>query len=258
MRNVTLFEGERHQFILLNESEPGEEDGVRSNQYLVMHDQSGVLLDPGGFGVMPRVLAEMLRYIGPAELKAIVLSHQDPDIVGGISTWIELTQAPIYVSKIWMRFLPHYGIREMSRFVGVPDEGMRCRIDADFELDLVPAHFLHSEGQINVYDPISKILFSGDIGSAMLPEDRDYAFVDDFQDHLPFIEPFHKRYMCSNRATRIWVNAVSKLDIEMIAPQHGAIYRGSAVKDFLNWFDELQCGIDLMTGSGIFETKETR
>ena len=62
MRNVTLFEGERHQFILLNESEPGEEDGVRSNQYLVMHDQSGVLLDPGGFGVMPRVLAEMLRY----------------------------------------------------------------------------------------------------------------------------------------------------------------------------------------------------
>ena len=34
MRNVTLFESETHRFILLNESEPGEEDGVRSNQYL--------------------------------------------------------------------------------------------------------------------------------------------------------------------------------------------------------------------------------
>ena len=226
MRNITLYEGELHKFILLNESEPGEEDGIRSNQYLVMHGNSGVLLDPGGFGVMPRVLAEMLRYIGPSDLKAIILSHQDPDIVGGISTWLELTQADIYVSRIWMRFLPHYGIKQMSRFVGVPDGGMKLGVAEGFELDLVPAHFLHSEGQINVYDPVSRILFTGDIGAAMLPESEDYAFVDEFASHLPHIESFHRRYMCSNRAARIWVDAVSKLDISMIAPQHGPIYRG--------------------------------
>lgn len=256
MRNIMLFEGERHKFILLNESEPGEEEGIRSNQYLVVHENAGVLLDPGGFGVMPRVLSEMLRHIGPADLKAIILSHQDPDIVGGITTWLELTQANVYVSKIWMRFLPHYGIKQMNRFIGVPDMGMRCSIDQDFELDLLPAHFLHSEGQINVYDPVSRILFSGDIGAAMLPEDKDYAFVDDFQSHLPYIEPFHKRYMCSNKAARIWAEAVSKLDIDMIAPQHGAIYRGKSVGDFLGWFGELRCGVDLMTGSGIFDMKE--
>ena len=256
MRNITLYEGERHKFILLNESEPGEEDGIRSNQYLVTHGNAGVLLDPGGFGVMPRVLAEMLRHIGPGDLKAIILSHQDPDIVGGISTWLELSMADIYVSRIWMRFLPHYGIKQMSRFVGVPDAGMRLSIDGDFQLDLVPAHFLHSEGQINVYDPVSRVLFTGDIGAAMLPESEDYAFVDDFESHLPHIEPFHKRYMCSNKAARIWVDAVSKLDINMIAPQHGPIYRGKAVNDFLAWFRELRCGIDLMKGSGVFETGE--
>ncbi len=252
MRNITLFEDGGHKFILLNESEPGEEDGIRSNQYLILHGKSGVLVDPGGFGVMPRVLAEMLRHIGPAELKGIVLSHQDPDIVGGISTWLELTTAPVFVSKIWMRFLPHYGIREMNRFRGLPDEGMRLSIDQGFELDLLPAHFLHSEGQISVYDPASKILFTGDIGAAVLPDDRDSAFVDDFDSHLPHIEPFHKRYMCSNKAASLWVDAVSKLDINMLAPQHGAIYRGRSVHDFLGWFRELRCGIDLMTGSGIF------
>lgn len=250
MRNITLYDGNQHRFVLLNESEPGEEDGVRSNQYLVMHGEEGVLLDPGGFGVMPRVLAEMLRYMAPHQIKSIILSHQDPDIVGGIATWLELTEAPVYISRIWLRFLPHYGIRAMHRFVGVPDEGMVHEVSPDFSLQLVPAHFLHSEGQINVYDPESRILFSGDIGAAMLPVDQDYVFVDDFEAHLPYIEEFHRRYMCSNRAARLWVERISKLDVDIIAPQHGPIYRGKAVKDFLNWFAELQCGVDLMAIDG--------
>ena len=252
MRNITLFKSEHHRFILLNESEPGEEDGIRSNQYLVVHDDSAVLLDPGGFGVMPRVLAEMLRHTGPDKLKAIMLSHQDPDIVGGISTWLELTRAPVYVSRIWMRFLPHYGIKAMDRFRGVPDEGMVCSVAPGFDLHLVPAHFLHSEGQINVYDPLSRVLFTGDIGAAMLPPEKDDPFVDDFAAHLPYIEGFHRRYMVANRAARIWVDAVSKLDVAILAPQHGPVYRGQAVKDFLAWFRELECGVDLMTGSGTF------
>ncbi|MEW6563527.1 MAG: MBL fold metallo-hydrolase [Pseudomonadota bacterium] len=250
MRNITLYESDQHRFILLNESEPGEEDGVRSNQYLVMRGEEGVLLDPGGFGVMPRVLAEMLRYLSPHQIKAIILSHQDPDIVGGIATWLELTDAPVYISRIWVRFLPHYGIRAMHRFVGVPDEGVVQEISPDFTLQLVPAHFLHSEGQINVYDPESRILFSGDIGAAMLPVEKDYVFVDDFEAHLPYIEEFHKRYMCSNRAARLWVERISKLDVEIIAPQHGPIYRGKAVRDFLNWFADLRCGVDLMAENG--------
>jgi flavorubredoxin len=250
MRNIVLSGDENHRFILLNESEPGEEDGVRSNQYLIQHQDAGVMLDPGGFGVMPRVLAELLRYLSPQQLKGIVLSHQDPDIVGGLATWLELTGAPVYVSEIWLRFLPHYGIKGMSRFVGVPDGGMDWAVVPGFNLQLVPAHFLHSEGHINVYDPLTGILFSGDIGAAMLPTDKDYVFVDDFAAHLSYIEGFHRRYMCSNRAARIWVERVSRLDVSMIAPQHGPIYRGNAVKEFLAWFRELQCGVDLMAGDG--------
>lgn len=251
MRNIIVSETGNHKFILLNESEPGEEDGIRSNQYLVLHGDDGVLLDPGGFGVMPRALAELLGYVGPDSIKAIVLSHQDPDIVGGLATWLELTSASVYVSRIWTRFLPHYGLKSMHRFVGVPDRGMQLKIAPGFSLQLVPAHFLHSEGQVNVYDPQTKILFTGDIGAAMLPVDEDYAFVDDFASHLPYIEAFHRRYMCSNRAVKVWLDNISKLDIDILAPQHGPIYRGQAVHDFLTWFGNLECGIDLLA-SGVF------
>lgn len=252
MQNVVLYRDPRHTFVLLNESEPGAEDGVRSNQFLIVRDGAGVLLDPGGFGVMPQVLAEMLRYVKPEHIRNIVLSHQDPDIVGGLATWLELTPAQVLVSSIWMRFLPHYGLRDMSRFSSVPDSGMNFEVALDFALRIVPAHFLHSEGQINTYDPVSRILFTGDIGAAMMPPDRDDAFVDDFDAHIPFIDGFHRRYMGSNHAIRCWLDTIADLDIDMLAPQHGPIYRGPAVRAFLDWLRELRCGIDLLEAGGRF------
>lgn len=253
MRNITLFHNSNHDFILLNESEPGEEDGVRSNQFLVIHDGNAALLDPGGWGVMPRVLAEMLRYIQPEQLKAIVLSHQDPDIVGGLGTWLELAESKVYVANTWMRFLPHYGQMDIRRFVGIPDAGAVIHPAPNFELELLPAHFLHSPGQLNAYDPVANILFTGDVGAAMLPPEIDTPFVDDFDAHIPFIEGFHRRYMASNRALQIWVAMVERLDVDLIAPQHGPVYRGQAVADFLAWLKELQCGIDLMRLDGTFD-----
>lgn len=255
MRNVKLFESKNHQFILLNESDPGAEKGIRSNQYLILHENEGVLIDPGGFGVMPRVLAEMLQHVAPDDIKAIILSHQDPDVVAGLVTWMELVKAPIYTPHLWIRFLPHYGISNPERFVAVPDQGMTCGVSPDFNLQLLPAHFLHSEGNINVYDPIAKILFSGDVGAAALPPDKDYVFVDDFKKHLPYIEYFHQRYMGGNHAARLWAETMSQFDIEMMAPQHGPIYRDEAYQDFNAWFKELKCGMDLMSHGGQFNLK---
>jgi len=156
MRNIKLFDSGVHKFVLLNESEPGEEEGIRSNQYLVVHGDNGVLLDPGGFGVMPSVLTELLRYIKTEQIKAIILSHQDPDIVGGLSTWLELTDAPVYVSSIWLRFLPHYGIASMAQFVGVPDAGKQCRFAEDFVLQFGSRAFLAFRGSDQCIRPYSQ------------------------------------------------------------------------------------------------------
>jgi flavorubredoxin len=38
----------------------------------------------------------------------------------------------------------------------------------------------------------------------------------------------------------------------MIAPQHGPIYRGAAVREFLDWLRDLQCGVDLLHSGGRF------
>ena len=59
---------------------------------------------------------------------------------------------------------------------------------------------------------------------------------------------FHRRYMSGNTACRYWVNMVRQLDVEWIVPQHGASFKGKEmVNRFLDWFEELECGIDLIT-----------
>ena len=106
----------------------------------------------------------------------------------------------------------------------------------------MPAHYLHSSGNFNLYDPTAKVFFSGDIGAALLPQGEDDLFVKDFDRHIRHAEGFHRRWMGSNEAKLDWCRRVNDLDIDMLCPQHGAIYQGADVKRFINWFAELQIG----------------
>ncbi|WP_434059918.1 hypothetical protein [Pseudoalteromonas aurantia] len=51
------------------------------------------------------------------------------------------------------------------------------------------------------------------------------------------------QYMPSNRAKNNWVARVKELDIDMMAPQHGRIFKGEMVAEFLEWFTKLDVGI---------------
>jgi flavorubredoxin len=60
------------------------------------------------------------------------------------------------------------------------------------------------------------------------------------------MEPFHRRYMVSNKILRLWARMARQLDISMLVPQHGAPIVGQrAIADFFDWVESLQCGIDL-------------
>ncbi len=59
---------------------------------------------------------------------------------------------------------------------------------------------------------------------------------------------YHQRHMASSAALKAWARMARTLDIEMIAPQHGAIIEGKPlVKRFIDWCENIKCGLDLMT-----------
>lgn len=238
-----LFDEDGHRAVWLHDF--GRGLAVQANQFLIVDDGEGMILDPGGPKVYPDVLAETNLHLGDGKLRYIFLSHQDPDIGTSLNAWLMDTEAEALISKLWVRFLPHFGIDKLlsDRLTALPDRGRWLRLGRR-ELLILPAHFLHSPGNLQVYDPTSKTLFSGDLGATI---GTDESEVRDFEAHRRLLEAFHERYMASNRALRAWVRMVRQLDVECIAPQHGPLYRGKAtVERFLGWAETFECGIDAL------------
>ncbi len=238
----TIFQDGEHKWVAIVRDPDRPGHLVDTNEYLVTYGGQGILLDPGGAEIFPAVFSALSGEFDPSALRAIFASHQDPDICSSLALWLEFNPGMrCYVSWLWESFIPHFGgIKET--FVTIPDPGMDISLNG-LILQAVPAHYLHASGNFNLYDKLAKILFSGDVGAAMLPVGQDALYVKDFDAHIRYAEGFHKRWMGSNEAKRRWCERVSAMDIEQICPQHGAIYQGADVQRFINWFDALPVGV---------------
>lgn len=215
---------------------------IDTNEYLVTHEGQGILLDPGGAEIFPAVFSAVAAEFDPASLMGLFASHQDPDIISSLGMWLEFNpKMHCYVSWLWAGFIPHFG-GSPDTFVSIPDEGTEIYLGG-LPLQAVPAHYLHSSGNFHLYDKVAKILFSGDVGAALLPADANDLFVTNFDAHIKHCTAFHQRWIGSNEAKRRWCERVSQLNIDQLCPQHGAIYQGADVQRFINWFDELPVGI---------------
>lgn len=245
MPSEILFDADGHKNLLFEQFGSGGL-AVEANQHLIIHGKEAMLLDPGGHKVYNKVMAQTFKELaGKAKLKTLFLSHQDPDICAAINGWLMTTSADAYVSRLWVRFVAHFGLDKYvgDRLKEIPDEGMKFELGG-VELHALPAHFLHSAGNFHLYDPTSKILYTGDLGASL---GEDYREVTDFEAHRQYMDGFHRRYMNSTRAMTAWAAMARQLDIEMICPQHGALFRGKELVDrFIDWADGFECGIDTM------------
>jgi flavorubredoxin len=245
-KEKVLYDDGVHKCVMFSFDDEEHEDSFLSvNQYLIIQKDSAVLIDPGSEAIFNELYDAVSKHIDVQKIKFVFFSHQDPDVSGSITQWAMSTQAKFVLSSLWVRFMSHYGFMEMTRIISLKDKGAKINFGEDY-LKFVPAHFLHSPGNFSLYDSRSKILFSGDIGAALISSTADYKKVDDFDSHVQYLEGFHKRYMASNKVCRAWVGKVKELDVSTIAPQHGLIFENEKSTKFLEWFENLKCGSDFI------------
>jgi len=220
MKANILFKNDEHTVLTFTGLVKGE--GIQSNQMAIIQEGHSAIFD-----------------------------HQDPDIISSLDKWLMYSDAKIVISSLWERFVPHLVPGYMKekaegRLVAIPDQGMDIPL-AHSVIKAIPAHFLHSVGNFQFYDPISKILFSGDVGASLVDATPERP-VHDFDKHVGKMLGFHQRYMVSNKVCRLWANMVREMDVEIIVPQHGRPFVGKEmIGKFLDWFETLECGIDLLT-----------
>lgn len=244
---VELYRDAQHACLMFTDLIEEDGQAVQANQFLIVDGDTGAIIDPGGNLAFNELFMGMSRHFAPHKLSYLIASHADPDIIASLDRWLTSTRAQLVISKVWERFAPHFAKagKTENRVIGVPDGGGRLPLGRH-ELVLLPAHFLHSEGNFHFYDPVSRILFTGDLGVSMTSGAQARVPVTDLAPHLPRMEAFHRRYMVSRKILRLWVRMARQLDIAMLVPQHGAPLAGAAIADFFDWIEDLQCGIDLM------------
>jgi flavorubredoxin len=240
MKMTKIYEG-AYQWIMYGRDPNKKANIIDTNQYIIRTANKCLLLDPGGVELFAPMLAAVLHHAPVEEITDIFASHQDPDIISSLGLWDQaLPHAKLHAPALWEGFLRHFGC-EYIEYVGIPDNGGTIQLD-NVDLQIIPAHYLHSSANFHVYDPKAKILMSGDVGAG-LEEPGGPIFVDNFDVHIENMRFFHQRWMPSNQARRDWISRVRELDIDIMAPQHGRIFRGDDVKRFLDWFEALQVGI---------------
>ncbi|NQY86817.1 MAG: MBL fold metallo-hydrolase [Colwellia sp.] len=241
MKTHKLFDNGSHTWLMFGRDEEKPEQIIDTNQYIVITKNNALLMDPGGIELFSAMLSAVIKQVPANKITHLFASHQDPDIISSLGLWDQaLPSATLHSPWLWESFIRHFGMHNIH-YAAIPDEGNSLKLDS-VTLDFIPAHYLHSSGNFNVYDSKAKILMSGDIGAALETVEAP-LFVEDFDDHIDKMKMFHQRWMPSNKAKNDWVQRVRKLDIDMMCPQHGRIFKGDNVKRFLDWFEALEVGL---------------
>ena len=239
---TTLYDKGGHSWRVIARDPARANHLIDTNEYVVASDGAALITDPGGQEIFPAVFSALSEGFDPRLITHVFASHQDPDVISSLALWLAFKpELRCYASRLWSTFIPHFG-GDAQTIIGLPDEGGSIELGRS-KLEVIPAHYLHSSGNFHLYDPEAKILFSGDVGAALLPPDANGLFVEDFQRHIQHAEGFHRRWMGSNEAKDDWCRRARALEIEMLCPQHGAIYRGSDVHRFIDWFESLRVGV---------------
>ena len=241
MLTKILFDENNCKWVMFGRDPQKKTSVIDTNEYAIIVNNEAILLDPGGIEIFPTVLTAISEILDIKNIKIYLCSHQDPDIMSSLPLWLGLTpESKVYMSWLWAGFIAHFGGEYVKNFVLIPDEGISLEFNQK-RFEFIPAHYCHSSGNFHFFDPDSKILFSGDMGAALVPVDYP-TVVEDFKEHTRYMEKFHQRWMPSNEAKNKWVNRVRKLNPSMLCPQHGAVFTGENVKNFLNWIEDLEVG----------------
>jgi len=124
MNSYPLYDDGEHKVYWLGIEEAEDEKGILTNQYLVIDGNEGALIEPGGFFVFSRVLKNVSSLIPPTQLKYLMYSHQDPDVVAGLNLWFEYAPlAKLVISELWVRFIPHMAVLSLEEPLESPTKG---------------------------------------------------------------------------------------------------------------------------------------
>ncbi|MCX8204871.1 MAG: FprA family A-type flavoprotein [Candidatus Nezhaarchaeota archaeon] len=196
--------------------------GTSYNAYLVIGSREKALIDTVNPG-FERDLISRVGYVADlAEVSYVIMNHAEPDHAGAIPTVLSLAPGAKLITTA-------IGARMAKMFYSVPDDRIQAVKDGS-SIDLggktlrfIEAPMLHWPETMFTYLVEDKVLFPCDFFGAHLAQG---VWDDEVEDILVHAQRYFGEIMMPFRSSAL--NALKKvadLDVKVVAPSHGPIYR---------------------------------
>ena len=212
-------------------------DGSTYNAYLIK-DEKNVLLDTVASGCEGTLLCRMAQVLEPEKIDYILCNHMELDHAGALEAIIERCKP----EKI---FVSQTGLKSMAGYFDCKDWPVQAVKSGDSinigkrTIVFQETRMLHWPDSMVSYIPEDKLLVSNDIFGQNIASSA--RFVDEFGDDGEYTRRVKEYYfnivLPYSPMVLKTLPVVEKLDIDMIAPDHGLIQRGEkAVRGIIDMY----------------------
>lgn len=240
---------------------------LHCNPYLIVEGDEAIIIDGGSRTDFSTVMMKVLQTgINLSNVKKLLYHHYDPDLCGSIPDFEEI------IDNKNLKILSH---RENNIFIKYYGGSLKreCVESLDFQwtfssgrkLTFIKTPYSHSPGSFVTFDEKTGTLFSSDIFGSYGKQWELYLELTEScakcntynkcpknKKECPIlgIVDFHIKIMTSKKALQFALDEIKKLDINIIAPQHGSIINNKKTIGII--IDKLEftqnIGIDSLVG----------
>ena len=207
-----------------------------------------LIIDPGSskdFSVVQSKVSQILGSI--KQIDSIFINHQDPDVGSSVGLMLGryTPEAHVLCTEDTWRLVHYYNIPR-ERFVPLEKYPRGIQLPSGQVIIPVPSPFCHFVGAMMLYDPDTRVLFSGDLFGGLTDRDARGIYADDSD--WTGMRAFHQIYMPTQSALQNAIRNIRQLTpkVEIIAPQHGRVIRGDLVDEYMERLYHLPVGLDIL------------
>lgn len=210
--------------------------GTTYNTYLVKGNDKTALIDTIHKDFTDDLSGKINQLLGGHAIDFVVMNHAEPDHAGSIMDILNKYDAKLLTTR--------KGAELAQVYYEVPDD--RIRIVADGEtvdlggktLTFIHAPFIHWPETMMTWLAEDGILFSCDFFSA---HNTIGDFDDESEDVLHWARKYYAEIMMPlAKMGRMAMSKIKELDIKIIAPSHGPVYRNpeTILARYADWTNE--------------------
>lgn len=201
-------------------------EGITYNSYLYLGSETRILFDAWKIGYDSLFIETLKEIVDPRDIDYVVIHHMEPDHSGTLGSLIELNPR--------IKILGHPLTKGMlESFYGIRDIAFRSVRDleevkiGDVKLKFIYTPWLHWPETIMSYLYSAKTLFTGDVfgaysrPSSIFGDELPHEYLDFMRKYFVNVIGYYKQHVEKS------INKILKLnlDIQLIAPLHGALWR---------------------------------